>query len=427
MMNIAYLISTYPMPSQTFIRREIAALEGQGLRIYRFALRRFVDELVESADRTEEQRTYYILDDGVSGLMTALVLEVLTRPLRWVKTLAVTVGMGWRSESGLIRHLIYFAEASVLRRRLAERSVQRLHAHFGTNSATVALLCRLLGGPPYSFTIHGPEEFDAPRSLALRQKVRHASFVVAISQFTCSQIYRWVDYLDWSRIHLVYLGVNPTLLEHGPVPIPATPRLVHIGRIVEQKGQAILIQAVARLLERGYDFELVMIGGGLMRSEIERLIDELGLRGRVRLTGYLNNQEVFQEILAARALVMPSFAEGLPVVLLEALALGRPVITTFIAGHPELIEPGVNGWLVPAGAVEPLAEAIAEVLTSDPAHLERMGRAGAARVAEQHDPRIAVEKLMDLFFDRGHAHDPIDFNRPSHQAIASAYPPSRTG
>lgn len=300
-MNIAYLVPIYPMPSQTFISREIAALEAQGLMIHRFALRRFVDELVESADRTEKQRTYYLLDDGALGLITALVLEALTRPRRWIKALAATVEMGRRSERGLIRHLIYFAEASVFRRRLAKRNVRHVHAHFGTNSATVALLCRLLGGPPYSLTIHGPDEFDAPRSLALRQKIHHATFVVAISQFTCSQIYRWVDYLDWSRIHLVYLGVNPLFLERGPVPIPAAPRLVHIGRIVEQKGQAILIQAVARLLERGHDFELVMIGDGPMRGEIQRLIDRLGLRERVRITGYLSHQEVFQEILAARA------------------------------------------------------------------------------------------------------------------------------
>ena len=261
-MNIAYLIPIYPMPSQTFIRREITALEAQGLTVHRFAFRRFVGELVDSADRTEKERTYYILDVGTLGLITALAREALSRPRRWLQALATTVKMGWRSERGLIRHLIYFAEASVFRRRLGEYSTQRVHAHFGTNSVTVALLCRLLGGPPYSFTIHGPDEFDSPRSLALREKVRHADFVIAISLFTRSQLYRWVDYRDWSRIHILYPAVNPKFLRHGPMPIPTAPRLVHIGRIVEQKGQVILIEAMARLLERGHECELVVIGDG---------------------------------------------------------------------------------------------------------------------------------------------------------------------
>ena len=158
-----------------------------------------------------------------------------------------------------------------------------------------------------------------------------------------------------------------------------------------------------------------------MRGEIEQLIDQLDLQNRVRLTGYLDDQAIFEEILAARAMVMPSFAEGLPSVFLEALSLGRPVITTYIAGHPELIEPGVNGWLVTAGAVEPLVEAMAEALTSDPAHLEGMGRAGAAKVAVQHNLGTAIEKLTDLFFDPSRA-CPTDLDRPSPQAIATALP-----
>ena len=131
-------------------------------------------------------------------------------------------------------------------------------------------------------------------------------------------------------------------------------------------------------MSEAIDFELVIVGDGPMRGEIEQLIDRFDLRDHVRITGYQSSQGVFQELLTARALVLPSFAEGLPVVIMEALALGRPVITTYVAGHPELIEPGLNGWLVPAGMVEPLVDAMADALTADPAELEQMGRAGAA-------------------------------------------------
>ena len=182
----------------------------------------------------------------------------------------------------------------------------------------------------------------------------------------------------------------------GPRRSRRLPGLVNIGRLVEQKGQAILVQAASGLRVRGLDFELVIVGDGPMRGEIERLIDQLGLRGHVRIAGYLSNNDVLQELLAARALVLPSFAEGLPGVFFESMAVGRPVISTFIAAHSELIEPGINGWLVPAGAVEPLLDAMAAALTANPADLEKMGRAGAARVAERHDVAIEVKKLAEL-------------------------------
>ena len=142
-------------------------------------------------------------------------------------------------------------------------------------------------------------------------------------------------------------------------PMPDRPRLVNVGRLTEQKGQLLLIEAAAHLHAQGIDFELVIVGDGPFRGKLERLIDQHGLRDRVRITGFLNNHGVRLELEAARALVMPSFAEGLPVVIMEALALGRPVISTYVAGIPELVEPGRSGWLIPAGAVEPLAAAMA--------------------------------------------------------------------
>ena len=308
--------------------------------------------------------------------------------------------VGRIDERGLVRTLIYFAEACVLREWATDLGIDHIHTHYGTNSATAAMLCRVLGGPTYSFTMHGPEEFDAPRATCLREKIHHAKFVIAISEFTRSQLYRWADYHDWDKISVIRVGVSPMFLDHGPTPIPDSPRLVNIGRIVEQKGQAILIEAAACLRDRGFDFELVIVGDGPMRAEIERLIDRHGLQRQVQITGYLSNQRVLEELLAARALVLPSFAEGLPGVFFEAMAVGRPVISTYIAAHPELIDTGVNGWLVPAGAVGPLVDAMAKVLTAEPLALEEMGRAGAKRVAEQHNVYTEVAKLVDLFFPR---------------------------
>ena len=396
-MSLAYLLNWYPQPSQTALRREVTALEELGVPFHRFSLRRYEGELVDENDLAERARTRSVLDVGVLGFLAAILRVGLRGPRAFISALRLAVKVGRIDERGLVRTLIYFAEACVLREWAAELGIDHIHTHYGTNSATAAMLCRVLGGPSYSFTMHGPEEFDAPRAICLREKIRHAKFVVAISEFTRSQLYRWADYHDWNKISVIHVGVSPMFLDHGPVPVPASPRLVNIGRIVEQKGQAILIEAAARLRDRGVDFELVIIGDGPMRREIERLIEQYGLQEQVRITGYLSNLRVLEELLAARALVLPSFAEGLPGVFFESLAVGRPVISTYIAAHPELIESGVNGWLVPAGAVEPLVNAMAEALTAEPQVLEEMGRAGAKRVMTQHNVYTEVGKLIKLF------------------------------
>ena len=398
-MSIAYLIPSYPMPSQTFIRREIAGLEARGLTIHRFAMRRFSGETADLADAMEQSRTHYILDCGARGLLGTLAMEAISRPRQLLSALRAAVSMGRRSEKGLVWHLAYLAEACYLRRRLSECDVRHIHAHFGTNAAAVAMLCRLLGGPPYSVTVHGPEEFDAPRPLALGEKIRHAAFVVAISQFTRSQLFRWSDQPHWAKIHVVHCGLDEALLNRDLSPVPDRPRLVHVGRLSEQKGQLLLIEAAAKLHARGLDFELVIVGDGPLRGDLEQLIEKYGLRGRVWITGFLDNAGVRREMEAARALVMPSFAEGLPVVIMEALALGRPVISTYIAGIPELVEPGRIGWLIPAGSVDPLVEAMATVLSADPTDLQAMGRAGAAEVALRHDITTEAKKLATLIAD----------------------------
>ena len=395
--SIAYLFNWYPQTSTTALRREITAVEDLGLSVHRITIRPFTGQLVDENDLAERKKTRALLDAGVSTFLLATLRVALSRPRAFARALWMALRVGRVDERGVVRNFIYLTEACVLLGWMDELGIGHIHTHYGTNSATVAMLCRLLGGPTYSFTMHGPEEFDAPRGNCLGEKIRHARFVVAICEFTRSQLYRWADYHDWSRIHVVHVGVSPLFLKHGPAPIPSAPRLVNIGRIVEQKGQAILVQAAARLRDRGVEFELVIVGDGPMRGEIQRLIEQHKLEERIRITGYLSNQGVRDELLAARALILPSFAEGLPGVFFESLALGRPVITTYIAGHPELIEVGVNGWLVPAGAVEPLVDAMSEVLKAEPAALEKMGQAGASRVAEQHDFHREARKLIELF------------------------------
>lgn len=396
-MRIAYFINQYPKVSHSFIRREILALERNGFEVQRIALRGWDDRLVDEEDLRERERTRYVLQEGLRGLLLPAFQVLRAQPMRFFSALILALRMGQRADRSWPYHLVYLAEACRLLPWLREFGATHVHAHFGTNSAEVVMLAQALGGPSYSFTVHGPEEFDKPQFIHLGEKIRRAAFVVAISSYGRSQLFRWVEHAHWAKVQVVHCGLERAFHDVPPVAIPAAPRLVCVGRLCEQKGQLLLMQAAGLLAEQGHEFEIVLAGDGEMRAEIETLIERYGLHGRVRITGWISSEQVRAEILAARALVLPSFAEGLPVVIMEAMALRRPVLTTYVAGIPELVHPGENGWLFPAGAVEELAAALADCLAQPPEVLQRMGEAAYGRVLERHAIDTEAAKLAELF------------------------------
>lgn len=396
-MTVAYLVNQYPKVSHSFIRREIAGVEACGIQVARFSIRSCGAELVDEVDKQELEKTRVVLGVGKIGLLLALLSVAITRPIRFLSALKLMFQVGWSSERGVLRHVAYLAEACVLLSWFADAGVAQVHAHFGTNSTTVAMLCHALGGPPYSFTVHGPEEFDKAQAIALEEKIKRAAFVIAISSFGKSQLYRWCEHEHWSKIHEVHCGVDDLFLTKHHTPVPEVPQLVCVGRLCEQKGHLLLVQAASQLLAEGLQFMLVLVGDGPLRAEIEAMITRLGLQDQIRITGWASNPDVQQQILASRAMVLPSFAEGLPVVVMEALALSRPVISTYVAGIPELVEPGVCGWLVPAGSVVALTAAMRAALQCSVEKLEQMGQMGASSVAQRHDAAIEASKLATLF------------------------------
>jgi len=395
--RVAYLVNRYPRTSHSFIRREILALEAQGVEVLRFSQRPLDEELATEADRAELPRTRVLLSAGATGHAAAVAWAAATRPAALARALALALRLGRRSDRGLLLHLVYLAEACLLLRWLDGAGVDHLHAHFGSNSAAVAALCHALGGPRFSFTVHGPEEFDKPEALALGEKIARAAFVVAVSSYGRAQLCRWARLEDWGKLEVVRCGVERDLLAAPATPAPAAPRLVCVGRLSEQKGHLVLVEAAAALAAEGRAFELTLVGDGPLRGALEERVRRAGLGERIRFAGWRSAGEVRDAILASRALVLPSFAEGLPVVLMEALALGRPVVTTAVAGIPELVEGGVCGWVVPAGSVEALVPALRAALEAPPERLAEMGRAGAALVAERHDAAKEAARLAGLF------------------------------
>lgn len=392
-MKLVYVLNTYPQPSQTFIRREIQALERAGAQVRRIAMRRSPTPLIDAEDIAEEQATTYLLDAGAAGLAWAMIRVATANPKGFLQAWRCAWRMGARSGYRQMRHLIYLAEACAVLRLCV--GAEHIHAHFGTNATAVAVLARLLGGPGYSFTVHGPEEFDNPVGLSLDIKIAHCAFVVAISQFGRSQLFRWAAFAHWPKIHVVHCGIEPEGFADPP-PLQEGPlRLVAIGRFAEQKGQMILIDALAGCTNR--EITLVMVGDGELRPALEQAIARHGLQDRVVLAGWLDEAGVHRALADAHALVMPSFAEGLPMVIMEAMAMARPVVSTMIAGTPELLLHGQTGWLVPAGDVQALTEAMDACAATDHAILLQMGLAGRDRALARHDIDAQAARLMALF------------------------------
>lgn len=395
MLKLAYFVNQYPKVSHSFIRREILALERHGCEVLRIALRGWGEPLPDEEDQRERQRTRYVLRRGVRGLLLPLLVMLVRRPVRLLTAFRLALRMSRDSDRPLPYHLIYVIEACRIALWLADAGIEHLHAHFGTNSAEIAMLARALGGPPYSFTVHGPDEFIRP--MGLEEKIHRAAFVAAISDFGRSQLYMRSCYADWPKVRVVHCGLERAFYDGDPVPPVEAPRLVCVGRLCEAKGQLLLLDAAARLAAGGTPFELVLAGDGPLRGELEALIHRHGLTRQVRITGWIASAEVRREILAARAMVLPSFAEGLPVVIMEAMALRRPVLSTYVAGIPELVRPGENGWLFPAGSIESLAEAMQDCLARPPRELQAMGDAAYARVLSRHAIDVETAKLAALF------------------------------
>ena len=396
-MRIAYFINQYPKVSHSFIRREILALERQGIDVQRIALRGWDAELHDAEDLTERGKTRYVLQEGLRALLKPLFEVARAQPKAFLAAMRMALRLGWRADRPWPYHLVYLAEACRVLQWLQASGVEHVHAHFGTNSTEVVMLANALGGPTYSFTVHGPEEFDKAQLLHLGEKVRRAAFVAAVSSFGRSQLFRWVAHEHWGKVKVVHCGLERSFHEGAALAPVAAPRLVCVGRLCEQKGQLLLIEAARVLASRGVAFELVLAGDGELRGPIEALIARHGLQGQVRITGWISSAQVRDEILAARALVLPSFAEGLPVVIMEAMALRRPVLTTYVAGIPELVRQDENGWLFPAGSVEALTEAMLDCLQQPVEVLQRMGEAAYQRVLARHDIDTQAAMLLSHF------------------------------
>lgn len=397
--TIAYLTGEYPKVSHTFIQREVAALRALGLRIETCTVRRAPAGAIVGPDQqAEAARTFCILDAArnPAALILAHLRLLASSPRRWLAALALAFRLRPPGPKALLWQMFYFLEAGILARHLQRQRIVHLHNHFGSSSCSVALLTATMTGLPFSFTMHGPSEFFETAHWRLDEKVAQAAFTVAISHFCRSQLMYLSDRRHWNRIRIVHCGIDPARFTPREPQPDAPSRIAFVGRLDPVKGADLLLDALAVLRQSHPRLSATFVGDGPQAEQTRAHARTLGLDDVTTFLGAQPETAVAELLKQSDLLVLPSFAEGLPVVLMEAMASSLPVIASRIAGIPELVREGESGFLIPAGDTTTLIHAI-DCLLRDPDLRCRMGQAGRATVLADFTIEAEARRLARLF------------------------------
>jgi colanic acid/amylovoran biosynthesis glycosyltransferase len=400
---IGYLVSRYPAVSHTFVLHEVAALRERGVAIHTFSIRRAHREhLLTAADRAAAETTTAILPPSPRHFLRAHLAALTAAPAAYLRTLLRAIRRGESDLRAVLWQCFYFAESIVLWSHCAERAIRHVHVHLANPAADVALLAADFGSRTgregvrsWSFTMHGPTEFSDVRRHRLAEKVADARFVVCISDFARSQLMAVSDPRDWPKLTVVHCGIDTDGLAVAGGRESAGLRVVCVGRLVPEKGQAVLVEAIARLREEGVEADLTLVGDGPGRRTLEEQVRRHALAPAVTFTGAVSHADVKRRLAAADVFCLASFAEGVPVVLMEAMGSGLPVVTTRVMGIPELVSDGIDGILVRPGRADELADALREL--ADPGRRAELGGAARAKVEREFSLPSTAAQLHEVF------------------------------
>ncbi len=395
-MKIAYLTGEYPRATDTFIQREVFNLRKQGLEVHTYSIRKpGGDHLVGEEQKAEHARTDYLLPVNPLLLIWAHVFWLLRQPANYFKAIKLAWQTSQPGIKGGLFQVFYFLEAGVLAYKLRQNGIDHLHNHIANSSCTVAMLAAAIAGGTFSFTLHGPHIFFEPHRWRLDEKIRQALFVSCISHFCRSQAMLFVSPEHWPKLKIIHCGVEPDLFT--PVQHEGLgDRLLYVGRLAAMKGLPVLFEGLSKLRQRYPSVRLTVVGDGSERQAIEAIAQQLQVADLIDFVGYKSQTEVREYLQQMDIFVLPSFAEGVPVVLMEAMAAGVPVVTTRIAGVPELVEHGQSGWLVPPGDVDALVDGLAQLI-ENPTLRNRYGQAGHAKVRTEFNVETEALKLKEIF------------------------------
>ena len=393
MIRIAYLLSQYPAVNHVFMLREVRLLRKQGFEIHVASIRPPDRDLgaLTSVEHQETQSTNYIRSMPVGRLVAAHGYTLLARPARYLGGAV----RGWRLAG--FKGLLYFGEAVAVGDWMRRKRLPHVHTHY---AATVGLLISHIFPVTLSITFHGPGEFVNPAGSHLGEKVAASLFSCAISRYGASQLMAVAKCTDWPKLEITPLGVD--LEEFSPRPFRPAPspfQMVSVGRLAPVKGQHVLIAAVERLAKSGHCFVLRLAGDGPDLPALQQDVHARGLSECVIFEGNLNQDQLRGLYRQSDVLVLPSFAEGLPVVLMEAMAMAIPCVASWVDGIPEIITHEVDGLLIPPGDAEALANAIARLM--DDVDLRQMlGQRARAKVLEKFNLERNVARLAAVLRQR---------------------------
>jgi glycosyltransferase involved in cell wall biosynthesis len=396
-LRLAYLNTRYPFLSHTFIQREVASLREQGVEVVTFSIRRpGVEELGVGADTREVSSTVYLLP-GVGRLGFGALRAFVTSPLRLVRVVLAAQRLSPGGLGARFRHLAYAVEAVALAQGMRRSGLTHVHVHMANNAAMVALLAsRFDPRIRYSLTIHGSAEFFDVFRLRLREKAENAEFVRCISLFCRAQVMAWTSPASWDRFHVVHCGIPLDAFSGIEPGRDGLLRVLTVGRLVAVKAYPVLFEALVILKARGIPWKLRMAGDGPERGRLEALAERLGIGDSVEFLGAIGEPRIPEELRRAGVLVVSSFMEGTPVVLMEAMAAGVPVLGTRVGGIPELVEDKATGRVVSPSSPQEIASALADIWERAP---EAAARAAAARrrVESDFDARATGREMLSLF------------------------------
>jgi colanic acid/amylovoran biosynthesis glycosyltransferase len=397
--RLGYLISRYPAISHTFILREVQELRKLGFQIEVASINgldRPVDELAQE-ERTESGQTWYVKAQGAGGALSANIMTLLTRPGQYLSAAWFAFRLGGQDIRKVVLCFFYFLEAAMVGRWMTRRGLRHLHVHFATPASSVGLILSRMFPFTFSITVHGPDEFyDAP-GYQLEQKIAGARLLCTIGFYARSQLMKLSAASHWSKIHVTPLGVDPDVFTPAPFREAFDLfQIICVGRLVAAKGQRVLIEAVAKLAASGRRVRLTLVGDGPDRASLEEAVRSLGAGRSIVFEGAVNQDRIRSLYREAHVFALASFAEGIPVVLMEAMAMEIPCVTTWITGIPELIRDGIDGLLVAPSDEVSLAAAIVRLM-DDPDLRKRIGAAGRSRVVDKYHLQKNVGLLAGVF------------------------------
>lgn len=401
-MKLAYLISSYPAVSHTFILREIQQLRLLGFTIHTASIN--TPGQSSSSQTAEEQRessqTYYIKQAGPLKAFFAFFATLFNYPLALCRSIFFAFFLAGFNPKRILWHLFYIAEAVLLGRWMNQYELKHLHVHFANPAATVALLASKIFPITFSMTVHGPDEFYDVTLNNLTSKIEGALFIFCIGYYAQSQLMRLSNTSQWEKFEITPLGVDPDLfIPKKDQKNSLTCEILSVGRLSASKGFFILIAAFDQLIQTGYNVRLKIVGEGPYKKFLQDEVSKRNLQPHVIFTGALNQNEVLEAAAQSDIFALASFAEGIPVALMEAMSREIPCVATYVNGIPELISSGIDGLLVYPSDVKGMAQALADLI-KNPQLRQRLGEAGRKNILEKYNLKMNVRKLSDIFRKR---------------------------